>query len=257
MVEIAGIFLGEHRRALSELYGYLSQTAGRSAANGIESIVTATFAQRRAGLFAQIFGWAIFIIGAVGLFGSLQDALNTMWDVAPVKRGVLQTLKDRFLSFAMVLAIAFLLLASVVLNSALTMAAGALSQTFPALPTLLKVVDFALSAALITLLFATIFRVLPDCPIAWRDVWLGAAISALLFVLGQFLLGWYLGRAGVSSGYGAFGGIVIFLLWVNYSAQIMLFGAEFTHVYSKRASSASPKRRSSAGSPGSSAGATA
>jgi membrane protein len=225
--------LGEHRRALAELYGYLSQTAGRSAASGIESIVTATFAQRRAGLFAQIFGWAIFIIGAVGLFGSLQDALNTMWDVAPAKQGLLRTIRDRFLSFAMVLAIAFLLLASVVLNSALTMAAAPLAHLFPALPTLLKVADFALSAGLITVLFATIYRVLPDCPIAWRDVWLGAAISALLFVLGQFLLGWYLGRTGVSSSYGAFGGIVIFLIWVNYSAQIMLFGAEFTHVYAR------------------------
>lgn len=237
MVEIAGIFLGEHQRALAELYGYLSQTAGRSAANDIESIVTATFAQRRAGLFAQIFGWAVFIIGAVGLFGSLQDALNTMWDVAPAKHGLLRTLRDRLLSFAMVLAIAFLLLASVVLNSALTIAAAALAHALPALPALLKVADFVFSAGLITVLFATIYRVLPDCPIAWRDVWLGAAISALLFVLGQSLLGWYLGRAAVSSGYGAFGGIVIFLLWVNYSAQIMLFGAEFTHVYSKRASS--------------------
>jgi membrane protein len=104
----------------------------------------------------------------------------------------------------------------------------------------LKVLDFGVSFALVTALFALMFELLPECRIAWRDVWLGAAVSALLFVVGQFLLGWYLGRAGVSSGYGSFGGLVVFLIWVYYSAQIMLFGAEFTRVVADRRDLSAP-----------------
>ncbi len=190
--------------------------------------------QRRSGAIAQILGWIVFALGAVGLFGSLQEALNTIWDVTPAKQNLLQTLRTRLLSFGMVLAVAFLLLMSVAINSTLTVAAGALTQVFPANPLSVKILDFALSAVLVTLLFAAIYKTLPDRRIAWHEVWLGAAISAALFVFGQSLLGWYLGRAALSGGYGSFGGIVIFLIWANYSAQIVLLGAEFTHVYSQR-----------------------
>jgi len=234
IVEIAGFFLGHHRAALQQLYGYMASTAGPDAAHGIESIVAATFAQRKAGLLAQIVGWAVFVIAAVGLFSSLQEALNTVWDVEPPKRTLLETVKERLVSFATVVGIAFLLLVSLGLNALLTVAGAALAHVFPGFPTLLKVVDFALSFALITVLFALMYEYLPECRIAWRDVWHGAAVSALLFVVGQFLIGWYLGRAGVTSGYGAFGGLVIFLIWANYSAQIVLLGAEFTHVYARR-----------------------
>jgi membrane protein len=234
VVEIAGFFLGRHQVVLHQLYGYLSSNAGSSAAHGIQSIVTTTFSQRKAGAISQIVGWAVFVIGAVGLFSSLQEALNTVWDVTPTKRTLLETLKQRLLSFGTVLGIAFLLLVSLALNSLLNVASSALTDVFAEFPTLLKVLDFALSLALVTTLFAFMFEFLPERRIAWRDVWVGALASALLFVVGQFLLGWYLGRAGVSSGYGTFGGIVVFLIWVYYSAQIMLLGAEFTHVYARR-----------------------
>jgi membrane protein len=234
LVEIAGFAFGSHQRVLDQVYGYMSTTAGPSAAQGIRSIVSATLSQRRAGLLAQVVGWAVFAIAALGLFSSLQDALNTVWDVTPKKRTLLETVKDRLLSFAAVLGIAFLLLVSLGLNALLTIASSALAHVFPQFPALLKVLDFGVSLALVTALFALMFELLPECRIAWRDVWLGAAVSALLFVVGQFLLGWYLGRAGVSSGYGSFGGLVVFLIWVYYSAQIMLFGAEFTRVVADR-----------------------
>lgn len=234
IVEIAGFFLGSHQRVLHQLYGYMATSAGPSAARGIESIVSATFAQRKAGVISQVVGWTVFAVAALGLFSSLQEALNTVWDVTPQKRTLLETLRQRLLSFAAVLGIAFLLLVSLGLNALLTIASSALSHVFPAFPALLKVLDFAVSLALVTALFGLMFEFLPERKIAWRDVWLGAAVSALLFVVGQFLLGWYLGRAGVSSGYGSFGGLIVFLIWVYYSAQIMLFGAEFTRVYANR-----------------------
>lgn len=233
IVELAGLFLGHHEEAANRLYEYLATTAGSSTAGGIHAIVTATLSQRRAGIVSQVVGWAVFLVGAVGLFSSLQAALNTIWDVTPEKRGLLQAIKDRLLSFGLVLTVAFLLLVSLGINSVLTAAAPALVHVFPAFPTLVKIVEFVVTWMLITTLFALMFEFLPECRIEWGDVWLGAAISATLFVIGQFLLGWYLGRPAVSSGYGTFGGIVIFLIWVNYSAQIMLFGAEFTHVYSR------------------------
>jgi len=237
IVEIAGLFLGHHQTVLKELYGYLGRTAGSDASHGIESIVTATFAHKKAGLIAQAIGWIVFIVAAVGLFTSLQDALNTVWDVEPTKRTLLQTIKGRVLSFGIVLGIAFLLLVSLGVNAIMTIANAALAHVLPFLPTLMKAVSFVVSFAMITALFAILFEYLPERRIAWRDVWHGAAVSAFLFVIGQFLLGWYLGRAGISSSYGSFGGIVVFLIWTYYSAQILLFGAEFTHVYALRVGS--------------------
>ena len=234
LVEISGFFLGSHQRVLDQLYAYVATSAGPSAASGIQSIVSATFAQRKAGVISQIVGWTVFAVAAVGLFSALQEALNTVWDVTPQKRTLLETARERLLSFAAVLGIAFLLLVSLGLNAVLTVAGAALSHVFPQFPTVLKVLDFGVSLALVTALFALMFEFLPECRIAWRDVWLGAFVSALLFVVGQFLLGWYLGRAGVSSGYGSFGGLIVFLIWVYYSAQIMLLGAEFTRVYANR-----------------------
>ncbi|MBV8601166.1 MAG: YihY/virulence factor BrkB family protein, partial [Candidatus Eremiobacteraeota bacterium] len=234
VVQIVGFVLGQHHDTLHTLHDYLQQSAGRDAADGIQSIVTATFAQRHVGFVAQAISWVVFIFAAIGLFAALQQALNTIWDVQPEKQGWLEIVRSRALAFGVVLAIAFLLLVSLVVNSALTAAGTALQQVFPFFPTVMKVVDFVVSFAVITALFALLFEYLPECRIAWSDVWAGAVVSALLFVVGQFVLGWYLGRAGISSTYGAFGGLVVFLLWVNYSSQIMLFGAEFTHVYAKR-----------------------
>lgn len=234
VVEIAGFILGQHHQTLNMLYGYLQQSAGKSAAAGIQAIVSDTFNQRRSGTLMQIVGWVVFIVAAVGLFSAIQEALNTIWDVTPEKKDWRDMIKERALSFGVVLLIAFLLLVFLVINSALTVAAHGLQHVFSFFPTLMKILDFVVSWAAITALFALLFEYLPECRIEWRDVWVGAGATALLFVIGQFLLGWYLGRAGISSGYGAFGGLVVFLIWVNYSAQIMLLGAEFTHVYARR-----------------------
>jgi membrane protein len=234
LVELAGLFLGQHRGVLNELYSYMAHTAGPSAAHGIQSIVSATFAQRKAGAIAQIIGWVVFIIAAVGLFGSLQEALNTVWDVNPEKKTFLETITSRIVPFGVLLGIGFLLLVSLGINAAMTVVGAALAHVMPLFATIAKIADFIISLGLITALFALLFEYLPECRVAWRDVWIGASVSALLFVIGQFLLGWYLGRAGVSSGYGSFGGLVVFLVWVNYSAQILLLGAEFTHVYARR-----------------------
>jgi len=240
VVEIAGLFLGHHRAALDNIIGYLQHTAGKSAASGVRSMVAASFSQHRAGIIAQIIGWVVFVLGAIGLFTSLQEALNTVWDVEPEKKNLLTLVKDRATSFGVVLAIAFVLLVSLGLNAVLTLAGNAMQDVFPLFPTLIKIVDFVLSFAVIMALFALLFRFLPECDIEWNDVWLGGAATALLFVIGQFLLGWYLGRAGISTSFGAFGSLVVFLVWVNYSAQIMLFGAEFTHVYAQRYGSRCP-----------------
>jgi membrane protein len=234
VVEIGSLILGRHQALLDELYGHLASTAGPATAQVVQSIVTTTLAQQRTGLLAQIVGWAVFVAGAVGLFSSLQDALNTVWDVSARATSPLQSLKARLISFAVVFVIALLLLLSVGVTAALTAASAALAHLSPGLPTLTKVADFAASLAIVTLLFALLFEYLPECRIAWSDVWRGAIVSALLFVAGEFALGWYLGRVAISSGYGAFGGLVVFLVWVYYSAQIVLLGAEFTHVYAKR-----------------------
>jgi membrane protein len=200
----------------------------------VSQIVTATLARPQHSLAAQILGWAIVVFAALGLFGSLQFALNTAWEVQSPGRSLRQTILRRIAGFAMMLAVAALLVLSVIANTLLAAAELYFSHLFAGVGTLVKAGDFALSFAVVWLLFALLFEYLPDARIAWRDVWLGAGLTALLFVAGQFLLGWYLGRAGISSAYGAFGSLAVFLLWVNYSAQILLFGAEFTHVYAQR-----------------------
>jgi membrane protein len=234
VAEIAGLFLGQHQAVLDSLYGYMSSSAGPSAAHGIQAIVVATSSQRKAGLLAQLIAWMVFVVAAVGLFTSLQEAVNTIWDVTPAKKRFFETIKGRMLSFGMVLGIAFLLLVSLGVNVVLTIASRAMADVIPGFPTWAKVLNFGASFAMVTALFALLFEYLPERRIAWRDVWLGATVSAVFFVVGQFLLGWYLGRAGVSSGYGAFGGLVVFMIWTYYSAQIVLSGAAFTHVYARR-----------------------
>lgn len=233
VVEIAGFFVRDHQSLLNVIFDYMQRDLG-AGSQAVRQIVAATFNQPRRNAVAQIAGWTIFLLAALGLFGSLQFALNTVWDVTTQKLGILQAIRRKALGFAMMLVVAFLLLASVFANAALTTASAYFTHFFFGLATLVKIADFMLSLALVWALFGLLFRYLPSCAIAWRDVWIGAGITATLFTVGQFLLGWYLGRPGVSSVYGAFGSLVAFLLWANYTSQIFLFGAEFTHVYALR-----------------------
>ena len=174
-------------------------------------------------------------MGASAVFVQLQSALNTVWGVQRKSgRGVRNFIKDRLLSFAMVLGVGFLLLVSLVLNAALATLGRFASGSQPEQQFLWGTVNFLVSLGVITLLFAMILKVLPDVRISWRDVWMGAFITALLFNLGKFLIGFYLGRSSLVSVYGAAGSFIILLLWVYYSAQILFFGAELTRLYSEK-----------------------
>lgn len=232
VVEIAGFFLHSHRHVLEVIFNYMRQDLG-SGSDAVRQIVTSTFNQPRHSPASQIIGWALVVLAAVGLFNGVQFALNTAWDVTEQKQGILGAVAQKMLGFAMVLAVAALLLVSVVANAALATASSYLARVFTGLGVIAQIGDFLITFGFVWLLFALLFRYLPNARISWSDVRLGAGITALLFTTGQFLIGWYLGRAGLSSSYGAFGSLVAFLLWANYTAQIFLLGAEFTHVYAQ------------------------
>jgi membrane protein len=170
------------------------------------------------------------LFGASGVFGELRSALNKMWDVKPESEGgVWRTIKQHFFSFGMVLAVGFLLLVSLVISAALA-ALGKFFDGFLPLPEFaLSAINFVVSLVGTAVLFALIFRYVPETKIAWKDVWIGATVTALLFTIGEFLVGLYLGKAAVGSAYGAAGSLVVVIVWVYYSAMIFLFGAEFTH----------------------------
>jgi membrane protein len=226
IVEIAGAFLGQHQAILDQLYQYLQQSAGESAEIGVRSIVTSTFDRHDEGILAQIISWSIFVLAAIGLFTALQSALNTVWDVDNKTQPWVGAIRSRAVALVVVLLIAFLLMVMLGIDAVLNT-----SSVFPAVS---KIGQFVVSFIVTAAAFTVLFTFLPETRVEWRSVWLGAIMTALLFVVGQFALGWYLGRAALSSTYGAFGGLVAFLIWVNYSAQIVLLGAEFTHVLATR-----------------------
>ena len=177
----------------------------------------------------------ILLIGASGVFAQLQSALNTVWNVkAKPNGGIWQFIRKRLLSFGMVLAIGFLLLVSLLVSAFLSGISKLEINLLPGLTPLWQLVNFAISFGFISLLFALIYKYLPDVKIRWKDVWVGAIITALLFTLGKFAIGFYLGRGSLGSSYGAAGSLIVFLAWVFYSAQILLFGAEFTQVYARK-----------------------
>lgn len=186
-------------------------------------------------IIASVVGVVTLLLGAGGVFGQLKDALNTVWNVAPKPgNGLIGTIRDRFLSFTMVLGVGFLLAVSLLLNAFLSLIQNYFVGLLPGTEFLLQTANFVISFGIITILFAMIYKVLPDAEVKWRDVWVGAAVTSLLFTIGKTLLGIYLGNSGVASSYGAAGSIVLILLWIFYSSQILLFGAEFTQVYARK-----------------------
>jgi membrane protein len=186
------------------------------------------------GILATVLAVVAILFGATGVFIQMQDALNTIWEVEPKPgQGVWGFIKNRVLSFTMVLVIGFLLLVLLVVSAMLHAVQEYLGHLIPMPEWTAQLLDIAVSFGGITLLFAMIFKYLPDVKIRWRDVWLGAAVTALLFTLGKFLLGLYLGRESAGSAYGAAGALVIIMLWAYYSSQILFFGAEFTQVYAR------------------------
>jgi len=232
-IAVAGLVFG--REAASNQIGQqLAGLLGPTAAESVNTMVEAAGANKGGGILASIIGVVTLLFAASGVFGELQDSLNTIWEVQPKpNQGLLATLKQRFFSFAMVLGVGFLLLVSLMLSAALGALGSVVAGDQADQSLIWKVVNFVVSFGVTTLLFALIYKVLPDVKIQWRDVWIGALVTALLFTLGKAAIGWYLGRPGTTSTYGAAGSFVALLLWVYYSAQILFFGAEFTQVYAK------------------------
>jgi len=240
LVEIVGAVLGQHRQVLDTLYGYLARAAKPQTAEDVRAIVQTTLARQHSGPIGQIVSWILFVLGSVGLFSAFAQALDNVWEVAPKSSGLIQVVRSRLVAFGIVLVVALLLLVSLLVNSFLGPAEQALGHAAPFLPGIAKWLDYLVSIAVVAVLFAAIYEYLPDARIAWRDVWPGAIVSAVLFVAGQALLSWYLGYTGFASALGVIGGVVAFLIWANYSAQIVLLGAEFTRLYARRRGGVTP-----------------
>jgi membrane protein len=232
-IAIAGLVFGKDA-AQQAMMGQIESLVGPQSAAAIQQMLE--IAQKpSSGALASLIAIGTLLLGASGVFAQLQDALNTVWGVEPkTGRGIWGVIKDRFFSFMAVLGTGFLLLVSLVLSAALAAFGKLFLSSLPGQETALHVANFAISFGVITLLFAMMFKLLPDAKIVWHDVWIGAGITSLLFTVGKFLIGMYLGKADVGSAYGAAGSLVILLVWVYYSSQILLFGAEFTSVYANR-----------------------
>lgn len=229
-IAIAGLVLGDEA-ATGQLYDTLKGYIGGSAAAGVQDMVESA-AKPKAGVVATIVGSVTLLLGASGVLGQLKDALNTIWEVE-VKEGagIVFFLRSKFLNFGMVLVIGLLLLVSLLLSSFLATLNQSLEHIL-ALPALVwTVLASVISIGVITTLFAMMFKFLPDAKIRWKDVWIGALITAVLFEVGKLGLGWYLGREGTADAYGSAGSVVLLILWVYYASCILLFGAEFTQVY--------------------------
>lgn len=231
-IAVAGTVFGTDA-ARDEVIHQMRGMLGETGAKAVQEMLTSAHQGRKGGV-AAIVGAVTLLIGASSLFAELQGALNVIWEAPPrAKAGILGKLRARFLSFAMVLVIGFLLLVSLVVSATLS----GLQDSFGGLtPFLAQCLNVLISLVATTILFGLIYKVLPDVEIAWKDVRVGAFVTAILFVIGKQLIGLYLGNSSLASTYGAAGSFVVMLAWIYYSAQLLLVGAEFTHVYAHRAS---------------------
>ena len=229
-VSIAGYVFGA-KAAQGELVRQFQGLMGTQGATAIESIIQSV---RRPGLgiFATMVGLVAILIGASGAFNELQDALNTVWKVDSGAKGFwIATIKQRAFSLGLVVATGFLLLTSLVVTASLSATERFVGTLLPISAIALGSINFVFSFCMITILFALIFKFIPNTTILWRDVRMGAAVTSLLFTTGKAIIGSYLGHSALTSAYGAAASLVVFLVWIYYSAQILLFGAEMTHVY--------------------------
>jgi membrane protein len=209
----------------------ISNLLNQDTANAIGGIIESAGSERQGGV-AAIIGAVVLLLGASAVFGQLQDSLNTIWEVRPKpNQGVLRLVQKRLFSFLIVLVLGFLLLVSMVLSTALAALSELISTWLPGSNFLFQLINFVLPFVVITLLFALMFKFIPDAKIAWRDVWLGAVITSLLFNIGKTIIGLYLARSNPASAFGAAASIVLIFVWIYYTAQILFIGAEFTQVY--------------------------
>jgi len=235
IIWVSNFFYGQHQ-VENAIYAQLDKMMGHLAAENIQGAIT-NAANSNGGTIARIIGIASLILGATSVFGEIQDSINDIWQLKakPRKgRGVLRLIINRLLSFSMIITLGFILLVSLVINSAVDMLMTKLTSYYPnTTVVLVYIINLIITIAVITLIFAAIFKMLPDAKIKWRNVWVGAFVTALLFVGGRYLISFYLGHNRATTTYGAAGSLVVVLLWVYYSAAILYFGAAFTHVYVK------------------------
>jgi len=240
-IAIAGLVFGV-QAAQGEVSIQIEGLIGRDGANAIQTMIQSAHKPAHGGI-ASVVGVLALLLGASGAFSEMQDALNTIWHVKSEGRTRIRNLvKDRFLSFGMVLGIGFLLLVSLLLSALLAALAKYVGDLLPIPAVLLELADFLFSLLSITALFAMIFKLLPKITIAWSDVWAGAVLTSLLFTAGKFGIGFYIGKSVAASAYGAAGSLVIVVAWIYYSALLLYFGAEFTRVYANRIGSNAPDR---------------
>ena len=231
VIAIAGLAFGR-QAAEGALFDGLADLVGPESAGAVQAMLRSA-SSTRTGILATVVGFGTLIIGATAVFSELQSALNVIWK-APVSGGVgvSHLLKSRLLSLSVVLVIGFLLLVSLVISTALAAFSDYLNSILPGLATVLHIIHLTLSFSFTTVLFAMMFKILPDNPVEWNEVWLGGAVAALLFTVGKHLISFYIGSSNMASTYGAAGALIIVLVWVFYSAQIFLLGAEFAKAYS-------------------------
>lgn len=231
-IAIAGAFFGQDK-AQAQITEQLIALVGK---DGVKPIILAldNMSQPEIRGIASLISIGVLLLGASGIFAELQDALNTVWKVQPKPgQGIGQFIRKRIFSFFMVLAIGFLLMLSLVLSAVVSTVSKYRTDFLPGSAVLWENLDFIVSLGLMTFLFGLMFKYVPDAKIVWKDVLVGAIITALLFLFGKFLLGMYLSGGTLGSAYGAAGSLIVFLAWVYYSAQIVLLGAEFTQVYAR------------------------
>jgi membrane protein len=234
-VAVAGAVFGQEA-ARGELVAQIQGLLGKAGAEVVQTALANTQnPQSGNGIVPAIISTLALIFGASGVFIQLQDSLNAVWNVEPSPQaGVKAVVRKRIFSFAMVITIGFILMVSLIVSTSLAALSTFTNQLFPALESLWRLVNIGISLGVFTLLFALIYKYLPDIQIAWKDVLVGAFFTSILFSIGKELLGFYLGNGSFGSAYGAAGSVVTVLAWIYYAVQIMLFGAEFTQVYTRR-----------------------
>jgi membrane protein len=226
VIAVAGLAFGQ-TAAEGALFGQVANLVGADSAAALQAMLRSA-SGAKSGIVATIIGFVTLLIAATAVFGELQASLNVIWKAkAPTGFGLWYLIKSRLLSLSLIFAIGFLMLVSLVASAALAAFSDYLDRKMPGLPIILRIVHLTMSFGFTTIFFAMMFKILPDTFVAWRDVWLGAAATALLFTIGKYLITLYIGSSKVASAYGAAGALVIVLIWVYYSAQILLFGAEF------------------------------
>jgi membrane protein len=228
VIAVASLIFG-HSAAQNEIIRQVQGIMGAEGAKAVRTVIE--HGQEPVGVFASVIGAITLLVGASGAFTELQSALNKIWDVQPKHgSGVANVIKLRLFSFGMVLAVGFLLIVSLVITAGLAVLGKFFGEILPMPELLMHTINFVISFAGISALFALIFKYVPEARIEWKDVWEGAIATALLFTIGKSLIGLYLGKAAVGSAYGAAGSLIVVIVWVYYSAMIFFFGAEFAHM---------------------------